>query len=67
MKSIEWYERQFQKDQNEINKDKMQFIKKIRQVGLNDIANQQKSTITIKTTLWMKIKKILNFLKIVRK
>ena len=67
MKSIEWYERQFQKDQNEINKDKMQFIKKIRQVGLNDIVNQQKSTITIKTTLWMKIKKILNFLKIVRK
>ena len=67
MKSIEWYERQFQKDQNEIKKDKMQFIKKIRQVGLNDIANQQKSTITIKTTLWMKIKKILNFLKIVRK
>ena len=67
MKSIEWFERQIQKDKEEINNDKIHFIKKIRKVGVNEVVNYQKST--TKTTwnsigqIWRRIKKNFKFLK----
>ena len=54
-KILNWYEAEIQKDKTELNKEKNDFINKIKQHKKQDIVTDKKE----KLTIWQRIKKVL--------
>jgi hypothetical protein len=55
-KMLLWFKQSLKKDKIDIEKDKMNFISEIKKYKREDIIPAPK-----KTTLWQKIRKVLNF------
>ncbi len=53
-KHLEWYEKELMKDKIELEKEKKDFINKIKGISKDDIITKPE-----KLTLWKRIKKVL--------
>lgn len=54
-KILNWYQTEIQKDNQDLNREKNEFIKKIKKIKKDELINQAPK----KLTLWERIKKVL--------
>lgn len=53
-KQLDWFQKELMKDKNELDREKDEFIKKIKQLKKEDIVPKVE-----KLSLWKRIKKVL--------